>query len=331
VLQLKTYRIWTNSRRSSTTDVLAIDTETTGIEWHDVPFCATIAWREDGELKSEFLDLEAGYGGKLRFRMQQADRWVFHNPKFDLQKLLLVGVLERSGLSPDRIEDTEACAHLLDEHQLKGLKFLAEKHLGETLEESDEVKKERRRLKLKKADGYHKLPRDLIVPYALKDAEFTLRLWELLKPQIEASEDLNGLYRHEMELSLVLLDMEARGMGVDLDYVERTAKEYNTRILAQRMLIADMTGDEDFNPNSPKQIAEAFAKLGIELESTDKAHLKHQEHPLAQAILELRSLNKMHGTYLQGIIAGTRDGIIHTGFRQHKPVTGRLASGGVEH
>jgi DNA polymerase-1 len=296
-----------------------------------VPFCATAAWREDGELKTQFFDLEDGGGESLRATLHRYDRWVFHNPKFDLQKLILVGILQRGDVSASRIEDTEACAHLLDEHQLKGLKFLAEKHLGETLEETEELKKERRRLKLKKADGYHLLPRELIIPYALKDAEFTLRLWELFRPQIAASEDLEGLYTLEMELSLVLMDMEAKGMGVDVDYTSATAKEYNTKILAQRMLIQDITGDEEFNPNSPKQILEAFSELGIELKSTDKHHLKALEHPLATAILELRALSKMHGTYLEAILKEQRDGKMHPWFRQHKPVTGRLASGGVEH
>jgi DNA polymerase-1 len=262
--------------------------------------------------------------------LDSANKWVFHNPKFDIQKLVLIELISRSDVSAERIEDTEACSHLLDEHRLKGLKFLARELLGEETDEDEVLKVERRKLKLKKEDGYHLLPREVIMPYALKDAEFTLRLWELLRPEIAKSEDLDALYRHEMELSLTLMDMEAKGMGVDVPYVEASAKEYNTRILAQRILIQDMTGNEDFNPNSPKQILEAFAELGIELEATNKLSLRGEEHPLAKAILELRSLAKMHGTYLLAILNEQRDGKMHPWFRQHKPVTGRLASGGVE-
>ena len=97
------------------------------------------------------------------------------------------------------------------------------------------------------------------------------------------------------------------------------------------MLIRDMTQDEDFNPNSPKQIMEAFSGLGVTLEATDKATLRHTEHPLAQAILELRSLKKMHGTYLKPMLSEQRDGVIHPNFRQHGTKTGRMSSGGAEY
>jgi len=311
-------------------DTVAVDTETTGVAFYDQPFCVTLAWDTDG-LSSHYIELgEAECNDFVDEILSATEHLVFHNAKFDLQKLILYGVLSRSDLNSECIEDTEACAHLLDEHQLKGLKKLAKELLGEDAEETDELKKARRELKLKKSDGYEKLPREILVPYAVKDAEYTLRLYRLLKPQIEADSDLAKLYRQEMELTLVLLDMEKKGMGVDVEYAEKVAKEYNRAILAQNLVIQDITGDPDLNPNSPKQITEAFAELGIELKSTDKLALRHVEHPLAEALLELRTLSKMHGTYLKPIVEEQRDGIMHPWFRQHRTVTGRMASGGAE-
>lgn len=313
---------------------IAVDTETTGVAFFDEPFCVTVAWDDANggtiPLEAHYIELTPENHDIVDEMLSATESLVFHNAKFDLQKLILSGHLERSELRPEDIEDTEACAHLLDEHQLKGLKKLAKELLGEDAEETEEIKKARRAAKLKKADGYYLLPREVLIPYAVKDAEYTLRLYRLLKPQIEAIEDLHGLYRAEMELCLVLLDMEAKGMGVDLEYADKTAKEYNKQILAQKLLIQDITGDPDLNPNSPVQVIAAFDKLGVPLESTNKLALRHVEHPLAKALLELRSLSKMHGTYLKPIVEEQRDGIMHPWFRQHRTVTGRMASGGVE-
>ena len=316
-------------------NTVAVDTETTGVAFFDEPFCVTVAWDDANggtiPLESHYLELgEPGVDSVVDEILSSAEHLVFHNAKFDIQKLILSGHLERSEVFPDHLEDTEACAHLLDEHQLKGLKKLAKELLDEDAEETEDIKAARRELKLKKSDGYHLLPRDVLIPYAVKDAEYTLRLYRLLKPQIEAVPDLAQLYRAEMELTLVLLDMEAKGIGVDVVYAEAAAKEYNRKILAQTLLIQEITGNEDINPNSPKQIKEAFEELGVELDSTDKLALRHIEHPLAGALLTLRTLSKMHGTYLKPIVEEQRDGVMHPWFRQHKTRTGRMASGGVE-
>lgn len=312
---------------------VAVDTETTGVTFFDEPFCVTVAWADanGGSIPLTSHYLELGHADTAVDEILSAtESLVFHNAKFDLQKLILTGHLERSEILPEALEDTEACAHLLNEHQLKGLKKLAKELLGEDGEETEDIKAARKELKLKKSDGYDLLPRDVLVPYAVKDAEYTLRLYQLLKPQIEAVDDLAQLYRAEMELTLVLLDMEAKGMGVDVPYVEKQAKDYNRKILAQTLLIQEITGEEDINPNSPKQIKEAFEELGVTLDATNKLALRHVEHPLAGALLELRSLSKMHGTYLKPIVEEQRDGVMHPWFRQHKTRTGRMASGGAE-
>ena len=119
-------------------------------------------------------------------------------------------------------------------------------------------------------------------------------------------------------------------MGLDLEYVEKSAKDYASRALVKELLIRDIAGDEEFNPQSPKQILDWFAQNGMAMIKTDKAALKEAEHPLTDAILELRKLRKMHGTYLKPMMEEQRDGIIHPSFRQHGTRTGRMSSGGQE-
>jgi DNA polymerase I-like protein with 3'-5' exonuclease and polymerase domains len=315
--------------------VIAADVETPTAQWNDAPFLMSYAHKAaTGELVSGVYEVNDEYV-EAQTLLESASSLVFHNAKFDLQKLVLSGLLVRDTISPERIEDTEALAHLLDEHQVKKLKPLAEKYLGVTTDEAEALREAKKvvakELKIKMSEvTYDQLPREIVIPYAIKDAEFTLGLWEKLKPELDRHADLAQLYRDEMVLTLVLLDMEAQTMKLDLEYLEARAKEYATQALLKELEIRDIVGDEDFNPNSPKQILEAFASLGVELKATDKAALRDVDHPLSAAILELRRLRKIHGTYLLGLLHEQRDGYVHLNFRQHGPKTGRMASGGRE-
>ena len=316
--------------------MVAVDCETPTAQWHDRPFLVSTAVRipPENEIESRVWDIPAERE-PLAFWLSNCGPMVFHNAKFDLQKLILAGVLEREGVTPDRIEDTEALAHLLDEHQVKKLKVLAEKYLGlstdeaQVLREAKKVIAKEQKIKLSEVT-FDMLPREVIVPYALKDAEFTLLLYEKLKPMLEVFPDLAELYSNEMALTLVLLDMEHQTMKLDMEYLSSIAKEYARKALLLELGIRDMVGREDFNPNSPKQILEAFADEGIELKATNKIALREVDHPLGEAILELRHLRKVHGTYLLGLLDEQHDGFVHPNFRQHGARTGRMASGGRE-
>lgn len=326
-------------------DVVAFDTETTGLEFYDSPFCVTAAWRTPDGIRSFYFDLVEYEPSHLIVQgiLQETPTLVGHNLKFDLQKALLADLLKRPALASKTLHDTEALAHLLDEHRRKGLKHLAHVLLGEDTDEETKVKeakvavKKKLGLKSEREIGYHMLPREVVVPYALKDAEFTLRLYELLAPLLARHPNLTTLYEMEMELSLVLLDMERAGFAVDLDYAERITKEYGRKILdaeaSIEAIVSRPIGDKpakgEFNPNSPKQVTEWFdEECGITLLSTDKAHLRSVEHPLAQALLELRHVTKLHSTYLLPLLHETRNGVIHPNFRQHGTKTGRMSSGG---
>lgn len=317
---------------------MAFDTETYGLAWHDEPFCVTVSWGDKGY----YFDLSSELSWKyLPQMLRETPRLVAHNFKFDAQKVILVGLLDRADFVPEDIEDTETQAHLLDEHQVKKLKVLMAKHLGMSTDEDEVLKRVRRKLKLKKEDGYDKIPRGVIVPYAIKDAVGTFALWQWQAPQVKVFPELVNLYHLEMELLLVFLDVEAKGMAVDKPYVKAKAKEYGGRILKTEQEIGRLVGKPigsgtdtakrgEFNPNAPGQVKEAFEARGVTLESTDVEHLSGIADPLAQTILSLRSDNKMRGTYLIPIYEQTVDGIIHPSFRLNSTRTGRTSSGGAE-
>lgn len=313
-------------------EYIAIDTETEGLAFYDKPFCVTVAWADTrgGSISPTSHYFELGVPEveeALKSILASTEHLVFHNAKFDLQKLALVGLINPDELDPLKVWDTECLYHLLDEHGVKRLKVLAKEILNEETDEDEVLKVERRKHKLRKEDGYHNLPRDVLIPYALKDAEFTIRLFWKLQGRVLDNPDLSRLLRLEQKLTFTLLRMESRGMGVDLDYTTSTTKTYASEALAKEMEIRDLTYEE-FNPQSPKQIAEYFITHGIKLTGTDKASLKGLNHPLSEAILQLRKLKKMHGTYLKPMLMEQQDGIIHPSFRQHGTRTGRMSSGG---
>ena len=318
------------SETQASSKFVAIDTETEGVEWEHRPFCMTASWRNSaGELESRYFELSVPEAyDKAKEILRLAKGTVFHNAKFDLQKLILVGLLDLGGLQSDRIHNTECIAHLLDEQRLKGLKFLAREILGEDTDEEKVLAQARRDNKLTKADGYDKLPREVVIPYAIKDTEYTLRLFETLYPQLQKHKDLLALYAQEQRLELVLLHMETQGMALDMEYLEGAVKQYAMNILQTELDIQDIAG-EDFNPNSPKQVIDWFLAQGIALEGTARDVLETVDHPLAEKILYMRDLKKVHGTYLKPMLQEQRNGLMHPNFRQHGTKTGRMSSGGV--
>jgi DNA polymerase-1 len=118
-------------------------------------------------------------------------------------------------------------------------------------------------------------------------------------------------------------------MAIDKEYVLTQRREYGDRIYKLKHRIGTIAGEE-FNPQSPKQIIEAFAQRGVRVDATDKATLSAVDDELALMIVELREANKIKSTYFDGLYEEARDGVLHPNFRQHGTRTGRMSSGAVE-
>jgi DNA polymerase I-like protein with 3'-5' exonuclease and polymerase domains len=119
------------------------------------------------------------------------DKIIMHNAKFDIQKLCRLGI--PLSVFKDKFEDTQALAHLIDEQQSTSLKYLARTVLNEGTDEDEVLKVWRRENKIKKEEGYEPIPNEILAPYAAKDAEFTLRLYEVLWNRMP--KDLLPLYK----------------------------------------------------------------------------------------------------------------------------------------
>jgi DNA polymerase I-like protein with 3'-5' exonuclease and polymerase domains len=312
---------------------VAFDTETEGLGFYDRPFCVTLTWRDRGhQLHSAYVSLEGDCSRRkdwLADILATVPTWIFHNAKFDLQKLTLAEVMPVEHKHGYRIEDTQTIYHLLDETQRKALKILAKRVLNEQTNEDEVLKRVRRKLKLRKDDGYQHIPREYLIPYALKDTEFTYQLWELGKAELEGLNDpaLLDLYRREIELTKVLLRMEANGLALDMDYLAETTSEYGALVMAGWGDLVELVGDLDFNPQSPAQVKEAFMARGIDLDSTGAEIIKGLDDELARMLLQYRSDKKIHTTYLKALMDQQRDGIVHPWFNPTGARTGRMSSG----
>jgi DNA polymerase I-like protein with 3'-5' exonuclease and polymerase domains len=309
-------------------DLLAIDTETTGVAWDDEAFMISIATPQKTYVfdKRELYDAEwFDIISDVTVDLGKADRIIMHNAKFDMQKLMRLGIPYR--VFVDKFEDTQAMAHLIDEHQPTGLKYLASSYLGLSTDEDEVLKVWRRKNKMKKEDGYYPIPNEILAPYAAKDAEFTLQLYTDFTKRLH--NDLLPLYEIEKRLTLSLLRIEAQGMQVDREYVTRKRKEYGDRIYKLKSRIGELAGKE-FNPQSHQQVLAALQERGFVVSSTSKDALSQVDDELAGLIVELREANKIKSTYFDALDTEAKNGILHPNFRQHGTRTGRMSSGAAE-
>ncbi len=133
--------------------------------------------------------------------------------------------------------------------------------------------------------------------------------------------------------------MQARGIKIDVAFLEKLGKEYHKKLDLLEKEIHKLAGEE-FNVASPKQLGEIlFVKLGLagkrqKKTSTGAFSTKESEleklrdmHPMIPLILEYRELSKLLGTYIDTIPAlVAADGRLHPRPIQAGTTTGRMAS-----
>lgn len=164
----------------------------------------------------------------------------------------------------------------------------------------------------------------------------------LLAPVMAERLETAGLRRlleeAELPLSSVLARMQARGIALDVGYLRAMAEQVRAQMAELRGRIYGLAGEE-FNLNSPPQLRQVlYGKLGLSPGkrtpkgqlSTDASVLEklRDRHPIVEAILSWRELDKLHSTYLEALPrqVDPADGRVHTTFNQTGAATGRLSS-----
>ncbi len=163
---------------------------------------------------------------------------------------------------------------------------------------------------------------------------------------------VNVLRKIELPISLILSKMEERGIGVDVEHLEKMNSKLGSSIKKLTQKIYDTVGHE-FNINSPKQLSDVlFNELGLpnkKKSSTRESVLQELKgaHPMIEKLLEYRELNKMYTTYTTPLLEMALEGntgrgkdkgkgveeekegkenAIHTDFKQTGTTSGRFSS-----
>jgi DNA polymerase-1 len=165
--------------------------------------------------------------------------------------------------------------------------------------------------------------------------EAVRRLAEMMRAELDDRDELELFDEFELPLVPVLARMEHVGIGVDRAYLQEMGADLRERLNRLDAQVQELAG-EPFNVNSTDQLRLIlFDKLGLPVikktstgkPSTDASVLKKMEHPLVDALLEYRELEKLRSTYVDGYLPLVdADGRIHTRFNQMAATTGRLSS-----
>ncbi len=190
----------------------------------------------------------------------------------------------------------------------------------------------------KSAITFDRVPIDEAVTYAAEDAEITLRLWQLFRPQLHRARVTTVYETLERPLVPVLARMEMAGVKVDRDTLSRMSNAFAQKMAGLEAEIHELAG-ETFNVGSPKQLGEIlFDKMGLEggkkgktgayATGADVLEDLATMHDLPGRVLDWRQLSKLKSTYTDALQdhINPETGRVHTSYMQTGANTGRLSS-----
>ncbi len=332
------------------TGVLAVDTETTGLDAMVADLVGICLSTEPG--KACYIPLAhvgEGEGDLLSSGNSEAPKQIAMEEALELLRpvladpaVLKVGqnlkydllILGRLNVPVTPIDDTMLLSFCVDggSHG-HGMDELADLHLGLKTIKFEEVCG-----KGKNQITFDKVPLDKALAYAAEDADITLRLHRVLKPRLLADRMVTLYETIERPLAPILANMERAGIMVDPKTLKEMSDEFARRIADLEVEIHKDAGQE-FNVGSPKQLGEIlFDKLGLKGGkktktggySTDSGVLEPLalEHEIVRKVLDWRGLSKLKSTYTDALVTqiNPQTKRVHTSYSMVGAQTGRLSS-----
>ena len=328
-------------KRLMTSELFAFDTETTSLRYMDAEVVGVSFAIEAGE--AAYVPFGHDYMGAPE-QLERESVLTQLKPLLEDPKLKKVGqnlkydknVLANHDICLNGIaEDTMLESYVLNSVSSRhNMDSLARAYLGEETITFESIAG-----KGAKQLTFNQLDLEQAGPYAAEDADITLRLHQVLRPQLAEVGKLQSVYEDiDLPLVPVLSRMEQRGTLINASTLRQHSQELAER-MAELEKDAHEVAGENFNLASPKQLQAIFyEKMGLPvIKKTPKGapstaepvlqELAH-EHELPRLILEHRSLSKLKSTYTDTLpeLIHHRTGRVHTSYHQAVTATGRLSS-----
>ena len=327
-------------KNASKAETVAIDTETTGLDYMDTDLVGISLSYKPGEAYYIPINHQDDTVNQLKLNVvldalkpileSSKNKIIGQNIKFDRN------VLAKYGINISSIKnDTMMMSYILDASATRhNLDALSSYYLNYKTSTFEDVAG-----KGVKQITFDQVPIEEATNYAAEDADITLRLYKELNPKLESVASLKKL-NDEIEIPLieVLSEMEQNGAILNSKILSSQSKDLENRIKRLEKKAYEIAGEE-FNLGSTKQLREIFFdKLNYRIikktpggqPSTDEKVLVElaEEYELPGVLLEHRTLSKLKSTYtdkLPGQISEST-GKVHTSFHQAVTTTGRLSS-----
>ncbi len=339
VLDEKTLQRWlANLERA---DLIAVDTETTGIDYMQAEIVGVSVSVAAGE--AAYIPLAHDYPGapdqldrkavlsQLKDLLEDANKHkVGHHLKFDAHMFARYGIALQ-GMQFDSMLESYVLNSVATRHDMDSA---ARHYLGlNTIHFEDVAGKGAKQL------TFNQIDLEQAAPYAAEDADITLKLHQHLWEKLQQIESLKKIYTEvEQPLVPVLLQMEEAGVLIDREMLKAQSSELAKTMLELEGKAHELAGGP-FNLGSPKQLQQIlFTDLELPvIRKTPKGQPSTAEdvlqelapdYELPSVILEYRSVSKLKSTYTDKLPLqiAERTGRIHTSYHQAVAATGRLSS-----
>ena len=298
------------------------DTETTGFDiFNDRIVGLSLAVRPYEAWYIPFNESNtAEYAALSGRRSRRKDRQDRAEHQVRLMVLARLGVEIRG-----RLYDTMILHYLLDPESRHNMDALAMRYLNyRPISITSLIGKGARQLTM------DMISLERVAEYAAEDADVTLRLKQVLWPQVEQL-GLGGLYLEvEEPMIAVLAEIETAGVRIDSEALAEYAVELNKTLNDLESEIRRLADEPSLNVNSARQLGEVlFGKLRIAEKpkmtrtkqfSTEEEYLQTFAHKyeIVDKILEYRGVKKLLSTYVEALplLVNPATGKIHTSFNQ---------------
>lgn len=319
--------------------VMSIDLETTSLEPLDAQIVGiALAW-EGGHavyvpvahvdlLSPEQLELEPVLERLKPMLEDPSLPKIAQNARYEIRVLGSYGI-KLQGLANDPM----IAAYLVNPNRRRyGLDALALDWFGHKMATFEEVAG-----KGKSQKRFDEVSVEVASHYGAEDADYTLRLAEVLSEEMKQVEQTQLFDEVELPLVSIIAGMESTGVLVDTDYLSELRAEFQGRISTLQDKVYEAAGEE-FLLSSPAQLGKVlFEKLELPVKkrnktgpSTDQAVLEELAplHPMPQLVLEWRQLTKLQSTYVEALpkLVHAKTGRVHSSWQQTGTSTGRLSS-----